>query len=92
MTIHRCYGKRPTPRQDINVLKAELVQREAEQEARNLTKAPPSGKEKYLGNGSHTWESVTDFTDRLRVPGGWLYRCDGNIAFVPLPAAIGYAV
>ena len=85
-----------TPRQDINAVKAELVRLEAEQAARNLTKAPPNGKEKYQGNGSHTWEKVVGFTTRLRVPGGWIYDVsDGDVStpvFVPLPAVLGYAV
>ncbi len=94
---NRVYN-RPTPRQDIKALQAALVVAEAEQKARNLTKAAPNGKEKYHGNGQHTWEEVTLNTRRLRVPGGWLYAVsyyessNDAIAFVPLPAAIGYAV
>jgi hypothetical protein len=82
-----------TPRQDINAVKAELVRLEAEQAARNLTKAPPNGKEKYLGNGRHAWEEVTLATARLRVPGGWIYNVsNGDSVFVPLPSVLGYAV
>jgi hypothetical protein len=85
-----------TPRQDINEVKALLGVLEAEQAAKNLTKAPPNGKEKYLGNGAHSWEKVVGLTDRLRVPGGWIYDVnDGENAravFVPLPSVLGYAV
>jgi hypothetical protein len=85
-----------TPRQDINEVKALLGVLEAEQAAKNLTKAPPNGKEKYLGNGNHSWEKVVGLTDRLRVPGGWIYDVnDGETAravFVPLPSVLGYAV
>jgi len=86
-----------TPRQDINEVKALLGVLEAEQAAKNLTKAPPNGKEKYRGNGQHDWEDVVGQTFRLRVPGGWIYDVatnDGtsNSVFVPLPPALGYAV
>lgn len=86
-----------TPRRDINAVKAELGVLEAEQAARNLTKEPPNGKEKYRGNGSHTWEVVTGDVERLRVPGGWIYATyDENntraTVFVPLPTVLGYAV
>lgn len=83
-----------TPRQDINEVKAQLVRLEAEQAARNLTKAPPNGKEKYLGNGNHDWEPVTETVSRLRVPGGWIYLTNevGTVVFVPLPSVLGYAV
>jgi hypothetical protein len=57
-----------------------------------------NGSQKYQGNGAHSWELVTgnngDKTERLRVPGGYIYR--DNIAcaatFVPMPDAVGYAV
>jgi hypothetical protein len=90
LTRKRAYA----PRQDINAMKAELAILEAEQTARNLVKAPPNGKEKYLGNGNHKWEIVVPgFTSRLRVPGGWIYNVEeGDSVFVPLPAALGYAV
>jgi hypothetical protein len=81
------------PRQDINEVKALLGVLEAEQAAKNLTKAPPNGKEKYLGNGKHEFEHVTGSVSRLRVPGGWIYNVDdGDSVFVPLPSALGYAV
>jgi hypothetical protein len=85
-----------TPRQDINEVKALLAVLEAEQTAKNLTKAPPNGKEKYLGNGSHAWEVVTGDVERLRVPGGWIYATydsdTRSTVFVPLPTVLGYAV
>jgi hypothetical protein len=85
-----------TPRQDINEVKALLAVLEAEQTAKNLTKEPPNGKEKYKGNGNHSWEPVVGLTARLRVPGGWIYDVDdgesSRAVFVPLPSALGYAV
>jgi hypothetical protein len=52
----------------------------------------PHGKQEYKGNGKHQWEDVASFTKRLRVPGGWLYRSDGSLAFVPVPEVVGYKV
>jgi hypothetical protein len=61
----------------------------------------------YRGNGEHTWEEVKFLndviTDRLRVPGGWLYRVtmdptfnDGlggfNVVFVPMPEVVKHKV
>jgi hypothetical protein len=70
--------------------------------------------QEYRGNGEHKWEdvgspSITDtklaHTQRLRVPGGWLYRdtiftehSDGttnfavNVVFVPMPEVVKHAV
>lgn len=54
--------------------------------------APKKPKQDYKGNGAHSWETVTDKTARLRVPGGWLYRHTEStyggvpaIAFVKTP-------
>lgn len=60
-------------------------------------KKSPNGAQKYFGNGEHEWEPVVDpLTERLRVPGGWLYRdCsydNATMVFVPCPDAVGYAV
>jgi hypothetical protein len=56
-------------------------------------KKRPNGAQKYLGNGAHDWEDVTNhLTQRLRVPGGWLYRDGSTMSFVPVPDAVGYAV
>jgi hypothetical protein len=56
----------------------------------------PKGPQAYKGNGKHEWEYVTYSTERLRVPGGWLYRfasaSGSDISFVPVPEAVGYAV
>ena len=57
----------------------------------------PRGAQEYKGNGKHEWEEVATGTDRLRVPGGWLYAVsfeDGSdaVTFVPVPNAVGYAV
>jgi hypothetical protein len=30
-----------------------------------------------------TWEIVTPGVDRLPVPGGWIYRTDRGVVFVP---------
>lgn len=38
----------------------------------------------------HEWEQANYNTDRMRVPGGWLYRVIGSspmLCFVPDPAA-----
>jgi Neuraminidase (sialidase) len=57
-------------------------------------KKAPKGPQAYKGNGKHSWETVVENVQRLRVPGGWLYRDDRNMAtvFVPVPQAVGYAV
>jgi hypothetical protein len=67
----------------------------------------PHGPQEYKGNGKHEWERVAaegyNTTDRLRVPGGWLYRTvemsfSGaeveamNTVFVPVPNVVGYAL
>lgn len=65
----------------------------------------PNGAQAYRGNGKHGWETVTGGTERLRVPGGWLYRTTATklnvigkedvsvtTAFVPVPEVVGYAV
>jgi hypothetical protein len=56
----------------------------------------PHGQQEYRGNGKHEWENVTGrgATQRLRVPGRWLYRQLGDSAmtFVPVPTVVGYAV
>lgn len=62
-----------------------------------VAKKRPHGKQEYKGNGKHSWEAVTEGTERLRVPGGWLYRSNnidflGDATFVPVPEAVGYAV
>jgi hypothetical protein len=67
----------------------------------------------YRGNGEHGWERVQlsmdgadfDYTSRLRVPGGWLYRntfamSDAgeitgpfvNVTFVPMPEVVKHKV
>jgi hypothetical protein len=56
----------------------------------------PHGDQEYRGNGKHEWESVdkSGYTQRLRVPGGWLYR-DGismTTVFVPVPQVVGYPI
>jgi hypothetical protein len=72
-----------------------------------------SQSQEYLGNGNHDWEEVTvnvmnkkdgnyiDATQRLRVPGGWLYRVLGlnpivglvqNVTFVPMPEVVKHKV
>lgn len=66
-------------------------------ETKTETKRRPHGPQEYKGNGKHMWEMTTDFTYRLRVPGGWIYRTySGNgvnsTVFVPMPATVGYAV
>lgn len=65
--------------------------------------------QEYRGNGNHTFEAVdvksAHFVDRLRVPGGWIYRTttdcgdslDGydfhvNTVFVPMPEVVKHAV
>lgn len=61
--------------------------------------------QEYRGNGNHEWETVYDtpraITERLRVPGGWLYsveRYEGdtpvfmNTVFVALPEVVKHKV
>ena len=54
--------------------------------------------QEYRGNGNHTWEGVINVggytVDRLRVPGGWLYRDmkTATLAFVPMPEVVRHAV
>jgi hypothetical protein len=51
--------------------------------------------QEYRGNGNHTWEQVVGSTDRLRVPGGWLYRNSayaGLYTFVPMPEVVKHKV
>ena len=57
-------------------------------------KARSHGAQEYKGNTKHRWEDVTSggHTQRLRVPGGWLYMTSGTTVFVPVPQAVGYAV
>lgn len=67
-------------------------------------KKRPHGAQEYKGNGKHDWQIVTrdadeytSVTERLRVPGGWLYRTASErgvptMTFVPVPQAVGYAV
>ena len=60
-------------------------------------KKRPHGAQEYKGNGEHSWEPVGDhmnYTFRLRVPGGWLYRYahEGAMTFVPVPEVVGYKV
>jgi hypothetical protein len=58
----------------------------------------PHGAQEYKGNGNHEWEAVAEGTERLRVPGGWIYSVtyEGDVAstsvFVPVPNVVGYAV
>ena len=33
--------------------------------------------------GQQAWKPVTDGVDRLPVPGGWIYRTDRGVVFVP---------
>jgi hypothetical protein len=53
----------------------------------------------YKGNGKHTWECVvvggvlSPRTERLRVPGGWLYKPRATSAvFVPMPEVVKHKV
>lgn len=70
----------------------------------------PHGAQEYRGNGNHGLEVVCPdqsnnewtMTQRLRVPGGWLYKTQRTVGdatarvvsttFVPVPDAVGYAV
>jgi len=60
-------------------------------------KKRPHGAQEYKGNGEHDWEDVADGTERLRVPGGWIYSVasDDNTSaavLVAVPTVVGYAV
>lgn len=64
--------------------------------------------QEYRGNGKHNWEIVVideiDQTQRLRVPGGWLYSTFfrdiassqrallSNMVFVPRPKVVKHKV
>lgn len=66
--------------------------------------------QEYRGNGKHEFEFVledaTTFTQRLRVPGGWLYQISTdlgalgegqpefyvNTVFVPMPEVVKHKV
>lgn len=64
--------------------------------------------QRYLGNGNHKWEVVYQnpmiFTQRLRVPGGWLYsvsvadvvgdepKVRASTTFVPMPEVVSHKV
>jgi hypothetical protein len=63
----------------------------------------PHGPQEYKGNGNHEWEFVVysdemdTTTERLRVPGGWIYRDrtdaeTGAGVFVPVPETVGYVI
>jgi hypothetical protein len=60
--------------------------------AKPAKKTTPKGAQAYKGNGKHSWERVNTDTERLRVPGGWIYTRFGNPVFVPVPEVVGYAV
>lgn len=60
-------------------------------------KARPQGDQEYKGNGNHEWETVAEGTERLRVPGGWLYSVaydddTSSAVFVPVPNVVGYHI
>ena len=58
--------------------------------------------QEYRGNGNHEWEIVIEAKDaaafdrveRLRVPGGWLYRDDRTMTtvLVPMPEVVKHKV
>lgn len=55
--------------------------------------------QEYRGNGQHTFETVIKdvqgvLVDRLRVPGGWLYRDRklATMAYVPMPEVVKHKV
>lgn len=87
------------------VRKFDIVPEPVKAEAPKVEPKPkkrPHGAQEYKGNGKHSWEKVTSgdltITERLRVPGGWVYR-DRSLTgyaktstFVPVPQAVGYAV
>jgi|SRR4051812_1945400 hypothetical protein len=55
-----------------------LVLLERQQENKMSDIAPSESSK-----GKPTWEAVTDGVDRLPVPGGWIYRTDRGVVFVP---------
>lgn len=67
-------------------------------EAKPAKRKAPHGPQKYKGNGTHTWEETAEGTQRLRVPGGWIYNLynDDNATeaavFVPVPDVVGYSI
>lgn len=88
---------------DAKALRDALIEAYPLEAQATKTKRRPKGAQEYKGNGKHEWEFVIDcdetetVTERLRVPGGWLYRDrtddeTGAATFVPVPDAVGYAV
>lgn len=63
-----------------------------------LVKSAPKDKkpsQAYKGNGNHSWDVVVPkMTDRLRVPGGYIYRDIQSCAavFVPMPDVVKHKV
>jgi hypothetical protein len=59
-------------------------------------KPKSKAKQGYKGNGRHEWEQVTaeGTTQRLRIPGGWIYRDSHVLAatFVPMPEVVKHKV
>lgn len=62
------------------------------------TAEPEHKSQEYRGNGKHDWEVVVPGEDegveRLRVPGGWLYRDNATreVTFVPMPEVVKHKV
>jgi hypothetical protein len=59
-------------------------------------KPKSKAKQGYKGNGRHEWEQVTaeGTTQRLRIPGGWIYRDSHVLAavFIPMPEVVKHKV
>ena len=90
-------------RDALNAIYPEETAKRAPQPTKKPT---PKGAQAYKGNGKHKWEVVAvdavTHTQRLRVPGGWLFMTNTindemdthntNTVFVPVPEVVGYAV
>jgi thiol-disulfide isomerase/thioredoxin len=78
---------------------AEQLEMVKKAKAPKAPKAPKASQE-YRGNGKHEWEDVTKGTQRLRVPGGWVYGCGVDLGdtsnfgmvFVPMPDVVKHKV
>lgn len=86
----RCISMTPDEAQQMRDALIEAYPLEASAPAKKPKR--PHGAQEYKGNGKHDWEPVIGETERLRVPGGWLYQGKYDTVFVPVPEAVGYVV
>ncbi len=39
----------------------------------------------HTAQEGETWETISPFINRVVVPGGWIYKIEGSLAYVPNP-------